>query len=175
MKREEKAVIIDQLTQVLQDNNIVYLTDTQGLNAKQTSDLRRACFKNNIQIKVVKNTLLKKAMENVEGKDYSELFDSLAGNTTLLTSEISNAPAKLIEDFRKKSDKPLLKGAWIEESVYVGDDNLKSLSNIKSKEELIGEVITLLQSPIKTVLSQLQTGSSTLAGVVKTLSERKES
>ena len=171
MTKEQKSIIIDELTQVLSDNNIVYLADTQGLNAKTTSDLRRACFKGNIQIKVVKNTLLKKAMENVD-KDYSELYGALAGNTTILISETGNAPAKLIAEFRKKSDKPLLKGAWIDQSVYVGDDQLKSLESLKSKEELIGEVIGLLQSPIKTVVSQLQSGKNTLAGLVKTLSEK---
>ncbi len=174
MTREEKALIIDELTQVLQDNNIFYLTDTQGLNAKQTSDFRRACFKKNIEVKVVKNTLLKKAMENVESKDYSELFPVLAGNTTLMVSEIGNAPAKLIKDFRKKSEKPVLKGAYLEEDVYIGDEQLDTLSSIKSKEEVIGEIITLLQSPIKTVLAQLQSGEQKIAGVVKTLSEKEE-
>ncbi len=174
MTREEKAVIIDQLTQVLQDNNIFYLTDTQGLNAKQTSDLRRACFKNNIEMKVVKNTLLKKAMDNVEGKNYEALFEVLAGNTTLLISEVGNAPAKLIKDFRKKADKPVLKGAFVEEAIFVGDENLDTLSSMKSKEEVIGEIVTLLQSPIKTVISQLKSGGDKVAGVVKTLSEREE-
>lgn len=174
MTREEKAVIIDDLTKVLTDNNILYLTDTQGLNAKQTSDLRRACFKGNIHIKVVKNTLLKQAMENVTEKDFSEMYSTLAGNTTLLISDVSNAPAKLIEDFRKKADKPVLKGAWVEEAVYIGDDSLKALSNIKSKEEVIGEIIGLLQSPVKTVLAQLESGKQKIAGVVKTLSERPE-
>ncbi len=174
MTREEKATIIDELAQVLKDNNIFYLTDTQGLNAKQTSDLRRACFKNKIEIKVVKNTLLKKAMDKSDEKEYSELFEVLAGNTTLMISEVGNAPAKLIKEFRKKADKPILKGAYIEEAVYVGDDKLDALSSIKSKEEVIGEIITLLQSPVKTVVSQLKSSGNTLAGIVKTLSEREE-
>lgn len=174
MTRAEKLVIIDELTQTLQDNNIIYLADTQGLNAKQTSDLRRACFKKNIEMKVVKNTLLRKAMDKVEDKDYTELFEVLAGNTTIMISEVGNAPAKLIEEFRKKAEKPLLKGAYIEEAVFVGDDKLDLLSSIKSKEEVIGEIVTLLQSPIKTVLSQLKSSGSTIAGVVKTLSEKEQ-
>ncbi len=174
MTREEKAVIIDELTQVLKDNNIFYLTDTQGLNAKQTSDFRRACFKKNIEVKVVKNTLLKKAMDNVEEKDYEELYDVLVGKTTIMISEVGNAPAKLIKDFRKKSDKPILKGAYVEEAIYVGDDKLDTLSSIKSKEEVISEIVGLLQSPIKTVISQLKSGGDKIAGVVKTLSEKEE-
>lgn len=171
MTKQEKSLVIDHLTQELTDSNIVYITDISGLNAAQTSDLRRACFKGDIQLKIVKNTLLRKAMENVEGKDYSELIDVLKGNTAVMYSETANAPAKLIQTIRKKSDKPVIKGAWINEGVYVGD-LVDELVAIKSKEELIGDVIGLLQSPIKNLVSQLQSGGSTVAGLVKTLSER---
>lgn len=171
MTKQEKSLVIDHLTQELTDSNIVYITDISGLNAAQTSDLRRACFKGDIQLKIVKNTLLRKAMENVEGKDYSELLDVLKGNTAVMYSETANAPAKLIQTIRKKSDKPVIKGAWINEGVYVGD-LVDELVAIKSKEELIGDVIGLLQSPIKNLVSQLQSGGSTVAGLVKTLSER---
>lgn len=171
MTKQEKSLVIDHLTQELTDSNIVYITDISGLNAAQTSDLRRACFKGDIQLKIVKNTLLRKAMENVEGKDYSELLDVLKGNTAVMYSETANAPAKLIQTIRKKSDKPVIKGAWINEGVYVGD-LVDELVAIKSKEELIGDVIGLLQSPIKNLVSQLQSGGSTVAELVKTLSER---
>ncbi len=174
MTREEKAVIIDELAKVLQENDIVYLTDTQGLDAQETSNLRRACFKKNIEIKVVKNTLLRKAMDKVEDKNYQDLFEVLAGNTTMMISEVGNAPAKLIQEFRKKVDKPILKGAYLDSEVYLGDDKVEELANLKSKEEVIGDIITLLQSPIKTVLAQLQSGEQKIAGVVKTLSEKKE-
>ncbi len=174
MTKEEKAVIIDDLAKVLEENDMFYLTDTQGLNAKQTSDLRRACFKSNVEMKVVKNTLLKKAMDKVQNKEYSELHDVLAGNTTIMITEIGNAPAKLIKEFRKKADKPVLKGAYLDADVYLGDDKVDELAAMKSKEEVIGDIITLLQSPIKTVLAQLQSGEQKIAGVVKTLSEKSE-
>ena len=174
MTREEKAQMIEDLTQVLNNTNTVYLTDISGLNASNTSSLRRACFKRDVQIRVVKNTLLRKAMERIEDKEYDELYGSLKGNTAIMISEKENAPAKVIEEFRKKSEKPILKGAWIDTAVYVGDDKLGALSNLKSKEELVADVIALLQSPIKTVLSQLQSGGQTISGLVKTLSERSE-
>ncbi len=171
MTKQEKATIIEELTQELKENNILYITDIQGLNAQQTSDLRRACFKGEIQLKVVKNTLLKKAMENVEDKDFSGLFEALKGNTTIMFAQQGNAPAKLIQTFRKKSDKPQIKGAWIDESIYVGDV-VEELANLKSKNELIADVIALLQSPIKNVVSALQSGGNTISGVLKTLSEK---
>ena len=174
MTREEKAQMIEDLTQVLNNTNTVYLTDISGLNASNTSSLRRACFKRDVQIRVVKNTLLRKAMERIEDKEYDELYDSLKGNTAVMISEKENAPAKVIEEFRKKSEKPILKGAWIDSAVYIGDDKVETLSNLKSKEELVADVIALLQSPIKTVLSQLQSGGQTISGLVKTLSERSE-
>ncbi|MFA7687351.1 MAG: 50S ribosomal protein L10 [Moheibacter sp.] len=174
MTKQEKAQMIDDLTAVLEESNIVYLTDIAGLNASNTTELRRACFKSDISLRVVKNTLLKKAMERVEAKDFEGLYDSLKGNTAIMISDKGNAPAKVIETFRKKSDKPILKGAWIDQAVFVGDDQLQALSNLKSKEELVGEIIGLLQSPLKTVVSQLQSGGQKVAGIVKTLSERPE-
>lgn len=174
MTREQKAQMIDDLQQILVDTDTIYLTDISGLNASETSILRRACFKKDVQLRVVKNTLLKKAMERVEDKEYEELYDVLKGNTAIMISDKENAPAKVIKDFRKKSEKPILKGAWIQAAVYVGDDKVDTLSNLKSKEELIGDVINILQSPMKTVVSQLQSGGQKLSGLVKTLGERSE-
>jgi large subunit ribosomal protein L10 len=171
MTREEKSQVIEALTTKLTDGNIIYLADISGLNALDTSNLRRACFKADIKLAVVKNTLLEKAMERSD-KDFGELPSVLKGNTSLMFSETGNAPAKLIKEFRKKSDKPLLKGAYVEEAIYVGDDQLDMLVNIKSKEELIGDIITLLQSPAKNVVSALQSGGNKLSGILKTLSEK---
>ncbi|APQ16424.1 50S ribosomal protein L10 [Maribacter hydrothermalis] len=171
MTREEKATVIKDLTTQLADSTTIYLADISGLDAGTTSDLRRACFKANIRLAVVKNTLLAKAM-NASEKDFGELPEVLKGSTSLMFSEVANAPAKLIKNFRKKSKKPLLKGAFIEEAVYIGDDNLDALVSIKSKEEMIGEVIGLLQSPAKNVISGLKSGGGKLAGILKTLSER---
>jgi len=172
MTREEKSKIIENLTGQLSDNPIIYLADISTLNAKSTSNLRRACHKAGIKLEVVKNTLLAKAMEGSD-KDFGDLPKTLIGNTSIMFSETGNAPAKIIKEFRKKSDRPLLKGAYIEESIYVGDDQLDNLVNIKSKEELLGEIIGLLQSPAKNVISALKSGGNTIAGIVKTLSERE--
>ena len=147
------------------------MTDIAGLDAVQTTALRRACFNSNIKLSVVKNTLLEKAME-ASDKDFGNLKEVLKGNTSLMFSDVGNTPAKLIKNFRKKSEKPLLKGAYIEEAIYIGDDQIDVLESIKSKEELIGEVITLLQSPAKNVISALQSGRSNISGILKTLSER---
>ncbi|WP_298950471.1 50S ribosomal protein L10 [uncultured Nonlabens sp.] len=171
MTREQKANVIQDLTATLAENSTIYLADISGLNALDTSNLRRACFKANVKVAVVKNTLLSKAME-ASDKDFAELPELLKGNTAIMLSEVANSPAKVIETFRKKSDKPVLKGAYIEEAVYVGDDMLSTLSNIKSKEEMIGEIIGLLQSPAKNVISALQSGGGKIAGILKTLSER---
>jgi large subunit ribosomal protein L10 len=172
MTREEKSKVIENLTAQLSENPIIYLADISSLNANSTSNLRRACFKAGVKLEVVKNTLLAKAMESSD-KDFGDLSQTLVGNTSIMFSETGNAPAKVIKEFRKKSDKPVLKGAYIEESVYVGDDQLDSLVNIKSKEELLGEIIGLLQSPAKNVISALKSGGNTIAGIVKTLSERE--
>lgn len=171
MTRKEKLDVIQDLTAQLGSNSIIYLADISGMDASSTSDLRRACFKANIKLAVVKNTLLAKAME-ASDRDFGELTDVLVGSTSILYSEIGNAPAKLIKTFRKKTMKPLLKGAFIEETVYIGDENLDALINIKSKEEMIGEVIGLLQSPAKNVISGLKSGGGKLAGILKTLSEK---
>ncbi|QHI38756.1 50S ribosomal protein L10 [Kordia antarctica] len=173
MTKEEKLVVIEELTAQLAENTNIYLTDISGLNAEATSDLRRACYKENIQLAVIKNTLLAKAMEASE-KEFGELPEVLKGNTSLMFSETGNAPAKLIKEFRKKkkAKKPILKGAFIESAVYVGDDQLDVLVDIKSREELIGEIIGLLQSPAKNVVSALKSSGGKLAGIIKTLSER---
>ena len=172
MTREEKSQVIETLTAQLSDNANIYLADISGLDAGNTSNLRRACFKAGVQLAVVKNTLLKKAMESSD-KDFGELTGILKGNTSLMFSETGNAPAKVIKEFRKKSDKPLLKGAYIQEAIFVGDNQLDSLVELKSKEELIGEIIGLLQSPAKNVVSALKSSGGKLAGIVKTLSERE--
>ncbi|MEP3208611.1 MAG: 50S ribosomal protein L10 [Maribacter sp.] len=172
MTREEKATVIEDLTAQLAENSTIYLADISGLDAMNTSDLRRACYKANVKLSVVKNTLLAKAME-ASDKEFGELPEVLKGNTSLMFAEVGNAPAKLIKTFRKKADKPLLKGAFVEEAVYIGDENLDTLVSIKSKEEMIGEIITLLQSPAKNVISGLKSGGSKLSGILKTLSEKE--
>ena len=155
MTREEKSIAIEELTAQLAGTNIIYVSDMSGLNAETTSDLRRACFKAGIKLEVVKNTLLAKAME-ASDNDYGDLPSVLTGNSAIFISDIANAPGKIIKDFRKKSDKPVLKGAYINSEVYIGDDQLDALATIKSKEELIGEIIGLLQSPAQRVISALQ-------------------
>ncbi|MGC1204348.1 MAG: 50S ribosomal protein L10 [Flavobacteriaceae bacterium] len=172
MTREEKSQVIEDLTAELASNANIYLADISGLNAGTTSDLRRACFKANVKLAVVKNTLLSKAME-ASDRDFGDLPTVLKGNTSVMYSETGNVPAKLIKTFRKKSDKPLLKGAFIEESVYIGDNQLDMLVDIKSKEELLGEIIGLLQSPAKNVVSALKSSGGKLAGILKTLSEKE--
>ncbi len=171
--REQKAQLIEEITQKLSEYEVVYLVDILGLNAQITSDLRRACYGSDVKLQVVKNTMLKQAMDNSD-KEFGELTDALVGNTALMLSNTGNQPAKIIKAFRKKSEKPLLKGAWIEESVYLGDDQLDTLVSIKSKEELLGELIGLLQSPAKNVISALKSGGGKLAGILKTLSEKSE-
>ena len=172
MTREEKSQVIEALTTKLTEGNIIYLADISGLNALETSNLRRACFKANIKLAVVKNSLLEKAMAKSD-KDFGELPEILKGNTSLMISDTGNAPAKLIKEFRKKSKLPLLKGAYVEQAIYVGDDQLDALVNIKSKEEVIGDIITILQSPAKNVISALQSGGNKLSGIIKTLSEKE--
>jgi len=172
MTRQEKNDAIENLKEALSGVKTLYLADIAGLNALQTTALRRACFKENIQLQVVKNTLLAKAME-ASTQDFGELTEILKGNTSLMFSETGNAPAKVIKNFRKKSEKPILKGAFIEEAIYIGDDQIDALVAIKSKEELVGDIITLLQSPAKNVVSALQSGGGKLSGILKTLSERE--
>ncbi|MBE8725889.1 50S ribosomal protein L10 [Flavobacterium hungaricum] len=155
MTREEKSIAIENLTAQLAGTNIIYVSDISGLNAETTSNLRRACFKAGIKLEVVKNTLLAKAME-ASANDYGDLPTVLTGNSAIFISDVANAPGKIIKDFRKKSDKPVLKGAYINSEVYIGDNQLDALATIKSKEELLGEIIGLLQSPAQRIISALQ-------------------
>ena len=171
MNKQEKNQMIEALDGMLNENNNFYLADISGLTAEENSALRRLCFKREVSLQVVKNTLLKKAFEKNES-DFTELYDVLVGNTSIMQAEAGNAPAKVIKEFRKKNDKPLLKAAHIEESLYIGDENLSALADLKSKDELIGDIITLLQSPAKNVISSLQSGGNKLSGIVKALEER---
>jgi large subunit ribosomal protein L10 len=172
MTKLEKAKYIDDLVTELNDANVVYLTDTSNLTVEEVNNLRRRCFNSNISLKVVKNTLLEKAMERVENRSYGNLTEVLAGQTAVMISEVGNAPAKLIEEFRKKNDKPVLKGAYVEEAIFIGDNQLSTLVAIKSKEEVLGEIIGLLQSPAKNVISGLKGAGGKIAGILKTLEER---
>lgn len=172
MTKEEKAKYVDGLANDLANNNVIYLTDTAELTVEAVNSLRRKAFNANVSMRVVKNTLLEKAMDRTEDKDFGDLKGTLKGATSIMFAEIGNAPAKLIKEVRKKSDKPILKGAWINESVYVGDDQLQTLADIKSKEEMLGELIGLLQSPAKNVISGLKGAGGKIAGILKTLEER---
>ena len=172
MKRSEKLEIIDNLTEQINSYNHFYLADIADLNAEDSSDLRRLCFTKEVKLVVVKNTLLRKALENSE-KNAKDLYDVLKGNTSIMFSDTGNVPAKLIKEFKKEHDKPVLKAAFVEESVYVGEDQLSVLTSIKSKDELIGDLVALLQSPMKTVVGQLQSGGNKIHGVLQTLSERE--
>ena len=172
MKKEDKDIIISEITEQLKNNKNFYLADTSELNAADTSLLRRKCFEQNIKLRVVKNTLLKKAFENSE-VEYDELYDVLKESTSIMFTETANVPARLIKEFRKTKEKPVLKAAFVEESVYIGHDQLDALVNLKSKEELVGDIILLLQSPMKKVVSSLQSGGQTITGILKTLSEKE--
>ncbi len=171
MRKEEKYQIIESLSERLKNSDVIYLADTSGLDVETINGLRRLCFRRNVTMQVVKNTLLKKAMEMSE-KNLEGLYGSLVGSTSVMLSDTGNVPARLIKEFRKKQQKPLLKAAYVGEAIFIGDDQLEALTQIKSREELIGEIIGLLQSPAKNVVSALQSGGNTIAGVVKTLSER---
>ena len=172
MTRTEKDQLIDELVQMLAEKNVVYLTDASGLDSESTTSLRRECYKKDIRVRVVKNTLLRKALERIEDRDYSELYDVLKGQTALLVGDVGNAPARVLKEFRKKYDMPVLKGAYVEEATYLGDNNLEALTAIKSKEEVIADVIALLQSPAKNVIGALNSGGNTISGLVKALQER---
>ena len=172
MTKEQKQSAINDLSEKLDSNGVIYITDISELDAMATSALRRQCHAKDVKLSVVKNTLLKKAMENVKGKDFTDLYEVLPGPTAIMLSDTGNVPAKLIKDFRKKNDKPILKGAYVEEAIFIGDDQLKTLESMKSKDELIGEIIGLLQSPAKNVLSGLKGAGGKLAGIMKTLEER---
>lgn len=168
MKREEKDQIISSLVENLSKYNCFYLTDISTLTVEKTNQLRRLCFDKNVKLNVAKNTLIQKALEKLEG-DYTGLFPALKGSTAIMYSDTGNVPAKLIKEFRKKAERPLLKGAWIDSSVFLGDNQLDSLVSLKSKDELIADIIALLQSPAKNVISGLQSGGQKLSGILKTL------
>ena len=172
MRKEDKGAIISQLAEVVKQYGHFYLVDTTAMDAAATSELRRKCFKADIKMVVVKNTLLEKALMTIEGVDYSPLFGSLKGTTAVMFSEVANAPAKLLKEY--KDGVPSLKAAYAEEGIYVGADQLEALANIKSKNEVIADIVALLQSPAKNVISALQFGGNTIHGVLKTLGERAE-
>ena len=172
MTREEKDQMIDSLAETLKSSNTVYIADVSNLNSSNSTRLRSLCFKRNVTLQVVKNTLLKKAMEKSE-KNFEGLFGILHGPTSLLLSESGNIPAKLIKEFRRTSDKPILKGAFVQDMVFLGDDQLDLLISLKSKNELIADIVAILQSPMKNVISGLQSGGHKLSGILKTLSEKE--
>ena len=172
MRKEDKSAIISQLAEIVKQYGHFYLVDTTAMDAAATSELRRKCFKADIKMVVVKNTLLEKALMTIEGVDYSALFGSLKGTTAVLFSEVANAPAKLLKEY--KDGVPALKAAYAEGGIYVGADQLEALANIKSKNEVIADIVALLQSPAKNVISALQSGGNTIHGVLKTLGERAE-
>ena len=172
MRREEKNAIIDSLAEKLKEYSHFYLTDTAQLNAADTSALRRKCFENDIKLIVVKNTLLKRALEISEG-DFQELYPVLKGTTSIMFTQTGNGPAKLIKEFRKQHDKPVLKGAYVQESVFIGEQMLDILISVKTKQELIGDIILILQSPARNVVSALQSGGNKIHGVLETLSKKE--
>jgi len=173
MTRSEKEAVVEELKEKFDNSTSFYVTDSSTLTVAEVNNLRGQCFEKGVEMRVVKNTLVKKALEALpEDKNYAELFDTLKGPTALMFCETANVPAKLIEAFRKDHEKPVLKAAYIDASVYVGDDQVKSLAALKSKEELVGDIIGLLQSPAKNVISALKSGGSTIAGILKTLEER---
>jgi len=172
MTKEDKAKYIDDLTAELTQAGVFYLADTSELTVEVINNLRRKCFQSGVTLKVVKNTLLYKAMERVEGIDYGQLSEVLAGPTSIMFAEVGNIPAKIIQEFRKKNSKPVLKGAFVGEAIFIGDNQLETLANIKSKDELLGEIVGLLQSPAKNVISALKGQGGKIAGILKTLEER---
>jgi large subunit ribosomal protein L10 len=171
MRKEEKQDVVLALTEQIQEYGNFYITDTANLTVAKVNAIRRKCFESDIKMQVAKNTLIKKAME-AAGGDYSEMYDVLKGSSSIMFSKTANAPAKLIKQLRKQGDKPVLKAAYIDSAVFVGDNQLDALVNLKSKEELVADIIALLQSPAKNVISGLQSGGNKLAGIVKTLQER---
>ena len=174
MTREEKAQIIDELSTKFAENSHFYITDATGFTVEQVNNFRRLCFKSGVEYRVYKNTLIQKALEKQEGTDFSPLFETLRGfSGVIFSKESGNAPAKVIQEFRKKLEgKPVLKAASIDSALFIGDENVKTLSELKSKNELIGDVVYLLQSPAKNVLSALLSGKNTVAGLVKALEDR---
>ncbi|HWZ03703.1 MAG TPA: 50S ribosomal protein L10 [Mucilaginibacter sp.] len=171
MNKEEKHELVASLAEQMKEYGNFYITDTANLTVAKVNHIRRQCFESDITMLVAKNSLIKKAMETVGG-DFTPMYDVLKGSSSILFSKSGTAPAKLIKQLRKKSDKPILKAAYIDAAIFVGDNQLDTLINLKSKEQLVGEIIGLLQSPAKNVISALQSGGNILAGVVKTLQER---
>jgi len=171
MKVEQKSKIVDEIVKELADYAHVYVTDMSGFTVETVNQLRRLCFRRDIKLRVVKNTILKRAMDEAS-VDYSDIYPALVGPTSIMLSNNGNSPARLIKEFRNKNKKPLVKAAFIEEATYFGDEQLEFLCNLKSREELIGDIVGLLQSPARNVISALQSGGGKLAGIVKTLSER---
>jgi len=172
MNREEKNDLVVALADQMKEFGNFYITDTSDLSVEKINKIRRKCFESDITIKVAKNSLIRKAMETVGG-NFDDVYEVLKGSSSIMFSKSGTAPAKLIKELRKQGDKPLLKAAYIDSSVFIGDDQLATLVALKSKEQLIGEIIGLLQSPAKNVISALQSGGNTLAGLVKTLQERE--
>ncbi|WP_395807286.1 50S ribosomal protein L10 [Daejeonella sp.] len=171
MRKEEKHEVVLALTETIAEYGNFYITDTANLSVAKVNDIRRKCFENGIKMQVAKNKLIRKAME-ASGGDFSEMFEVLKGSSSILFSKSANAPAKLIKQLRRTGDKPVLKAAYIDSSIFIGDNQLDALINLKSKEELVADIIALLQSPAKNVISGLQSGGNKLAGIVKTLQER---
>lgn len=172
MRKEDKSTLINELVENINNHGHFYVTEAGGLNAEATSNLRRECFKKEVKMVMVKNTILRKALEQLEG-NYEEMFSTFTGTSAVMFSNTGNVPAKLIKAFAKKNGKPTIKSAFVEASVYVGENQLEALCNIKSKEELLGDVIGLLQSPMKNVVSALQSGGSTIHGILTTLAEKE--
>ncbi|MDR0414274.1 MAG: 50S ribosomal protein L10 [Prevotellaceae bacterium] len=171
MKKDEKNVIIDRLAELLKGTPNFYLTDISTLNAEKTTELRRKCFEKQVTLVVVKNTLLQKALEKIDFKE-ADIFSVLKGSTSIMLADVGNVPAKLIKEFRATSEKPVLKAAYVQESLYIGDQALEELVNVKSRDELVGDIVALLQSPAKNVIAALQSGAQTLAGLTKALESR---
>lgn len=171
MRKEEKAVVIENLVSKLNEGSTFYITDSSTLTVEEVNNLRELCYKSGVEMQVAKNTLIKKAMEQSD-KDFEELYDTLKGPTAIMFATVGNAPAKMLEQFRKTHEKPTLKGASIDSAVFLGDEQLKMLASLKSKEELIGEIVGLLQSPAKNVISALQSSGNKLAALLQSLSER---
>lgn len=171
MRKEDKNTLIQSVKDLINEYGHFYVVNIEGLNAEVTSKLRRECFAKDIKLVVVKNTIFKTALASVEG-DFSELSSSFKGNTAIMFSNVGNVPAKLIKEFGSANGKPELKAAYVEQSMYVGAENLDALCAIKSKDELIADIIALLQSPAKNVISALQSGANTIHGVLETLSNK---
>ncbi len=175
MTREEKTAAVEELTDKFNSTPFFYIADSSSMTVAQVSDFRRKCFEKDVEMKVVKNTLAIKAIESLENsEDYKDVLPLFKGTSALLFTNTANVPGKLLKDFRKSNDRPLLKGAFIDSDVFVGDEQISTLSAMKSKEDLIGDVIMLLQSPIKNVISSLQSGGQTISGLLKALEERGE-